>query len=272
MRIGCSAITWGGVVGTPAGVGSIADLFYLTHGDTCEAVRDIGASGYVGVEVFDGDLLGHAQDPDPLLSTMEQAGVELVSVYTGANFIYDDILEEELAKIARAAALAARFGADRLVFGGGARRTGGASDDDLRALGRGLDRAAEIADAHGLGASYHPHLGTLVETPEALSALFECCSVSFCPDTAHIAAGGGDPAALIEQYADRLAHVHLKDLSRATTTFRPLGGGDLDFDRILAAIEAAGYDDWLMVELDAYEKAPETAAALSRAFLHARGL
>lgn len=271
MRIGYSAITWGGVVGTAGGVGSIADLFYATAGDTRVAVREIAANGYEGVEVFDGDLLAYADDPDRLLSVLEASGVELVSVYSGANFIYDDIAADEFAKVERAASLAARFGARRLVFGGGAQRTEGARSGDIRALGRGLDRAAEIAASHGLGASYHPHLGTLVETPDALASLMECCAVQFCPDTAHLAAGGGDPAELISRYGARLGHVHLKDLTRASTTFQPLGEGDLDVDGILAAIEEAGYDDWLMVELDAYAGDPATAAGISRSFLRARG-
>ncbi len=271
MQIGYSAITWGGVVGTAGGVGSIADLFYATDGDTREAVRAIAGSGYTGVEVFDGDLLAYADEPDRLLSVFEATGMELVSVYSGANFIYDDIAVDEFAKLERAASLAARFGARRLVFGGGARRAEGARDGDIRALGRGLDRAAEIAAAHGLGASYHPHLGTLVETPDALAELFDCCAVQFCPDTAHLAAGGGDPAELIAEHSQRLGHVHLKDLSKDSTTFRPLGEGDLDFDGVLAALEAARYDDWLIVELDAYAGDPADAARRSRSFLTARG-
>lgn len=271
MRIGYSAITWGGVVGTAGGVGSIADLFYATAGDTRDAVREIAASGYTGVEVFDGDLLAYADDPDRLLSVLAACGVELVSVYSGANFIFDDIAADEFAKVERAASLAARFGATRLVFGGGAKRSAGARKGDIRALGRGLDRAGEIAAAHGLGASYHPHLGTLVETPDALAALFDCCAVQFCPDTAHLAAGGGDPAELIATYSDRLGHVHLKDLARATTTFQPLGEGELDLDGVLTALERAEYDDWLVVELDSYEGDPAAAARISRSFLQARG-
>jgi inosose dehydratase len=272
MKVGYSAITWGGVVGTAGGVGSIADLFYMADGDTTEAVRDLAAAGYAGTEVFDGDLLAYADRPDALLEVLAAADVELVSVYSGANFIYDDIAEDEFAKIERAAMLASRFGASRLVFGGGARRAGGASAGDIRALGRGLDRAAEIADEYGLAASYHPHLGTLVEAPDALEQLFDACTVAFCPDTAHLAAGGGDPVALIERYGDRLGHVHLKDLDTKRTTFMPLGEGDLDFDAILRAVRQAGYDDWLMVELDAYDGEPRAAAEISRAFLRRRGL
>jgi inosose dehydratase len=92
-------------------------------------------------------------------------------------------------------------------------------------------------------------------------------SIGFCPDTAHLAAGGGDPAALIRRYPERLQHVHLKDIDLATGTFLPLGQGDLDFDDILGAVAEAGYDSWLVVELDSSEGAPRDAAAVSLGYL-----
>jgi inosose dehydratase len=267
MKIGYSTITWGGVVGTAGGVTSVKDLFYTAHGRTENALRDISAAGYAGTEVFDGDLLVHDEDPSRLRDWLSETNIELVSVYTGANFIYRDILGDELYKINRAAELAAKFGAQRIVIGGGAQRSGGCRDGDLEALASGLDRAAELVAAHGLDSSYHPHLGTLVETPSALAELLELSTIQFCPDVAHLAAGGGDPAQLIRLHSRRLAHVHLKDIDLATTSFQPLGAGDLDFPDILTAIREAGYDDWLMVELDSFSGPPREAAEISKRFL-----
>lgn len=267
MKLGYPTITWGGVVGMPSGVTSVKDLFYRTNGSTEQAVRAIAAAGFEGVEVFDGNLTDYEASPRALLDLLEELGTPLVGVYTGANFVYDEILEDELYKIARASDLAAAFGARTLVVGGGAKRPGGPHDGDFDRLAAGLDRAAELAAAAGLTASYHPHLGTLVEGPDALGEVMARSSIAFCPDTAHLAAGGGDPATLIRRYADRLAHVHLKDLDRATTTFLPLGRGDLDFPGILAAVRDAGYDGWLMVELDAYDGDPAEAAQISKAYL-----
>lgn len=70
----------------------------------------------------------------------------------------------------------------------------------------------DIAEGRGLEASYHPHLSTIVESPDELERLLPRTRIGFCPDTAHLAAGGGDPAALIRRYPDRVRHVHLKDL------------------------------------------------------------
>ena len=127
---------------------------------------------------------------------------------------------------------------------------------------------ADIAEQHGLAASYHPHLGTIAESPDEIERVFTSSRIAFCPDTAHLAAGGGDPAALIRAHSDRIAHVHLKDLTTAPFAFQPLGQGDLDFDEILSAVRSR-YDDWLVVELDTYD-GDQTAAEISKKFPETR--
>lgn len=267
MKLGYCTITWGGVVGHPVGVTSVKDLFYLTHGSMADAVRDIGDVGYEGVEMFDGNLADYADRPHELHQLLADAGVRLVSVYTGANFIYADILPDELHRIRRAAELAAQFGATRLVVGGGATRSDGIRDSDYDHLAEALDQVTDVAASFGLEASYHPHLSTIVEGPAQLERLITRTKIGFCPDTAHLAAGGGDPAALIRRYPDRLRHVHLKDFIAEPFSFQPLGRGNLDLPDILSAIKEAGYDSWLMVELDAYDGHPKEAAQISKDYL-----
>ncbi|HEV7825286.1 MAG TPA: sugar phosphate isomerase/epimerase [Mycobacteriales bacterium] len=267
MRLGYHSITWGGVVGHPVGVTSVKDLYYLTTGSMEQAVADIASAGYEGTEMFDGNVAAYADRPDELRQLLAGAGLELVSVYSGANFVYADILPDELYRIERAAELAAMFGAEQLVVGGGARRAAGTTDEDYRRLAEGLDRVTGIAESHGLTASYHPHLSTIVESPDELERLLPHTRIGFCPDTAHLAAGGGDPAALIRRYPDRIRHVHLKDLRRETVEFLPLGEGELDFADIVRAVQESGYDSWLMVELDSYDGDPRDAAVISKTFL-----
>jgi len=275
MKIGYAAITWGDLVGTAGGVTSVAQSFYRTNGSIAHALRDIAASGYSGVEIFDGNVVEQLPEPAQLRDLLEETKLELVSVYTGANFIYDSILPEELNKIERAAEAAIAFGAKHLVIGGGAQRTSpsgssGVAENaraDIERLAIGLNLAAEIAHAAGLGSSYHPHLGTLVETPASLDMLMEMSTIGFCPDTAHIAGGGGDPAEVIRKYGHRLTHVHLKDWDYATSTFRPLGQGQLDFPDILLALHEEMYNDWVIVELDSFDGHPADAARQSGRYL-----
>jgi inosose dehydratase len=267
MRLGYHSITWGGVVGHAQGVTSVKDLYYRANGSMEQAIRDIAAAGYAGTEIFDGNLTDYADRPDELRGFLASAGLDLVSVYTGANFIYADILADELHRVSRAAELAVTFGAQRLVVGGGARRATGTTDEDYDRLAAALDRVTDIAESKGLDASYHPHLTTIVESPDELERLLPRTRIGFCPDTAHLAAGGGDAAALIRRYPDRVRHVHLKDLRLDPLQFLPLGEGVLDFADILRAVREVGYDSWLIVELDSYEGDPREAAENSKAYL-----
>jgi inosose dehydratase len=267
MQLGYHSITWGGVTGDAVGVTSLKDLVYRVPCDMDLALRDIAAAGYAGVEMFDGNVLDFAERPGDLRSLLDETGLTLVSIYTGASFIYPDSLPDELSRIRRAAAAARQFGAGQLVVGGGARRTTGNPPEDWDRLASALDAVAGIAVEHGLSACYHPHLGTIGQTPDEVNKVFASARIGFCPDTAHLAAGGGDPETLIRRYRDRIQHVHLKDLDPATGAFLPLGHGKLDFAGILAALRETGYDGWLITELDYYNGDPAEAARISKSFL-----
>lgn len=268
MRIGCHTITWGGVHGNGVGVTSIKDAFYVTAGDTEQALREIAEIGYEGVELFDGDLL---QFPGDLGSLLESTGLALIATYVGGSYIYPDALEEELWRVAQAATAAAALGAEHLVVGGGARRHDRLPNDaDYDALADALDRVAAIAGEHGLAASYHPHLTTMAETPEEIAKVFDRTPIGFCPDTAHLAAAGGEVRELVGRYRDRVHYVHLKDLTREPFAFEPLGRGELDLGGLLDDLRASGFDGWVTTELDSYDGPAAEAARESYVFVNGR--
>lgn len=262
MKLAYQTNTWGGVVGHPAGVTSVKDLYYLTPGSMEDALRDIAAAGYAGFELFDGNLMQYARREADFRAAI--GSLQFVGVYSGANFIFDDILEEELSKIAGVAEFAATLGAIHLVVGGGAIRAGGTRDDDYRKLGAGLERVVEIAKRVGLTPHFHPHLGTIATAPDQIAQIFEHTSINFCPDTAHLQAGGGDPAELIRTYVDRVKYVHLKDYGDGQ--FLPLGEGTQNLHDILAVLRDMHYDGWTLVELDAWDS-PIEGARISKQFL-----
>jgi inosose dehydratase len=263
MRLAYQTNTWGGVVGHPVGVTSIKDLYYLANGSTEDALRDIATAGYEGVELFDGNLMQYADSAADFTALLDKGGLSLVGVYSGANFIFADVLPEELWRIENAARVGSELGAEFLVVGGGAQRTTAATDADYDNLGAGLDAVVEIAERHGLAATYHPHLSTIVETPDQVEKILERTSIGLCPDTGHVIAGSGDPAELISRHAARIPYVHLKDIDTETGSFVPLGEGALDVDGVMAALTAAGYDGWITVELDAWDD-PLAGAVASR--------
>jgi inosose dehydratase len=266
MKLACHTITWGGVVGSGVGVTSIKDSFYLANGSMEQALEDIAGLGYEGVELFDGNVvaLHEAGSLGPLL---ERTGLRLVSVYSGANFIFPDVLEEEFWRLERAVTLAAEYGAEHFVVGGGAQKAAGNTEADYDLLAAGLDRVSELASRAGLLASYHPHLSTMAESPDELERVFSRTGILFCPDTAHLAAAGGDPAELIRTYADRVEIVHLKDFTPEPFAFLPLGEGSLDIGGIVQTLRNVGYDGWLVAELDDYAGEPRQAAEISKRVL-----
>jgi inosose dehydratase len=265
MRLGYQTNTWGGVVGHPVGVTSIKDLFYLANGSTEQALRDVAAAGYDGVEIFDGNVVQGHEDGS-LRRVLGETGLALVGVYSGANFIFPDVLDEELHRIERAADLAAEYGAEHFVVGGGAQTARGTTEQDYERLAAGLDRVVGIAETRGLVPSYHPHLSTIVENGEQLEKVMSRSSINFVPDTAHLAAAGADNAELIRTYGDRIKYVHLKDFRPEPFAFLPLGEGVLDFGAIADALRAVGFDGWITVELDEHAD-PLEGARVSKRYL-----
>lgn len=264
MKLGYQTNTWGGVVGHPAGVTSVKDLYYLANGSSEEALKDIAAAGYKGFEIFDGNLMQYKEREEEFKAMINDNALEFIGVYSGGNFIFPDILEEELLKLETVAAFAAKLGAKHLVVGGGAIRANGILERDYIDLAKALNRVAEIAVKYDLIPSYHPHLGSCVQAPEQLDILMPLTTINLCPDTAHIEAGGGDPVEVIKKYVDRIKYVHLKDFENGE--FLPLGEGHQKIDEVLKVLDEANYDGWITVELDSYPD-PKKGAEISRQFL-----
>ncbi|WP_309086665.1 sugar phosphate isomerase/epimerase [Chelativorans sp.] len=268
IKLAYHANCWGPLGGHAVGVTSITQLTYVTFGDMERAIAEIGDAGYQGVEIFDGNLLHYQGRLPELRSALQRAGLTLVATYSGGNFIFDEILGEELAQIERAAGAAAELGAVHLVVGGGAKRARGTLPTDIPKLGAALEKVVEIAKRAGLKAHYHPHLSTIVEGPKEVAEVFKHTSINFCPDTAHLAAAGGDPAELVRQLAGRISYVHLKGLRRAPFGFTPLDEGDLDNGDVIDALLENGFDGWITAELDSW---PDPLAGARRSFAFLTG-
>ena len=103
-KLAYHANCWGPLGGDAVGVTSITRLGYRTFGDMDRALSEIAAAGYEGVELFDGNLLDYSAAEFRKL--LDNTGLALVGTYAGGNFIFDDILPEELARVTRAAAAA----------------------------------------------------------------------------------------------------------------------------------------------------------------------
>lgn len=107
-----------------------------------------------------------------------------------------------------------------------------------------------------------------MENPEEVRTIFAKTGIGFCPDTAHLAAAGGDAAAMVREHADRISYVHLKGWRKVPFAFVPVGRGDCDNGAVIRALKAIGYEGWICNELDAWPD-PAAGARESLAFVKA---
>jgi inosose dehydratase len=140
-------------------------------------------------------------------------------------------------------------------------------DDGWQRTGAHLRELASVVAAEGVALVVHPHVGTLLERAEDVERALKHTDVPWCFDTGHLLIGGVEPVQFVRDHADRIGHVHLKDvdaslaervrrgelsLVRATQLglFRPLGRGDARLDEVVRLLDQLGYERWLVLEQD----------------------
>lgn len=195
--------------------------------DFAGTLRDVGALGYEGVELF--DLHGHAAAD--VRAWLDGAGLEACGRHAGLEAIEDGL--DALA------AEAATLGWRRLVV---AWLDPDAVASDAAALHERLARAAAAATERGLELGLHNHdaevrHGFLDGLP---------AEVFLELDLGWAWWAGVDPVALL----GRGPLVHVKDFrARGERAFCPVGDGGVDYARVAPAAVAAGVE-WLLVEQD----------------------
>jgi inosose dehydratase len=140
-----------------------------------------------------------------------------------------------------------------------------------------LNEIGRAAMSMGIQAVYHNHMGQLGETPEEVDTIMSGCDpdlVKLLLDVGHYTQGGGDPAACIHKYKDRIAALHLKDVksnpAMSGYKFVELGQGRVDFPGIFKALDEIKFKGWAMVELDAVPepgRTPLQSATISKEYL-----
>lgn len=265
MKVGYMTNAFGEQVGTLGGVMSIKDSKFLSLLNEADVIKQISDTGFSYIEMFDGNLDKYKEDLSVLKNILNRNKVNLLGVYVTANFIYEDAFEDELWHIVETTKLAKEMGAKHIVLGGGAIRSTGTTENDFKVMAKNLDIATNEIEKNGLIASFHPHLGCMIESPEDIHKLFSYTDINFCPDIAHLAAGGANPLELVEKYKDRIQYVHLKDYLDGE--FVPLGKGNQPLLKIIDLLNNNGYTgDWL-VEIDGYKGNALEACEISYAFI-----
>ncbi|HST82299.1 MAG TPA: myo-inosose-2 dehydratase [Kineosporiaceae bacterium] len=251
---------------------------------------------------FQGCSIGHKYPTDPaiLKPALDLRGLRVsepwVSTYFTINSMEQqtvDTFEDQLAfmkAMGGTDVVVAEFGrsshilpvalfANRPVF----------DDHEWELLASGLNRLGKIAASADMRLCYHHHMGTGVMTRADIDRLLATTDpelVHLLLDTGHLAFAGDDPLAAAQAHADRIKHVHLKDIRPEVVSrvreqglsfqqgieagvFTVPGDGSIEFVPILEALAAADYQGWLVVEAeqDPAKANPLEYALKARAYL-----
>ncbi len=134
-----------------------------------------------------------------------------------------------------------------------------------------LQRVLPVAERHKVHIALEPHQKFTVKlkTYQKLLGLVDSPYLSANPDTGNVFMSGGDPYEFVEAVADRVVHVHAKDIGgvvmdeRGKVTGVPsgvaCGAGVIDWPRVIRILRKAGFKGVLSVECGTEE---EGAASL----------
>lgn len=291
-------------------------VFELTGGqgdlpDPIALLDAVADAGYTGIDL---GPVGYLGDETQLPRRLEERGLGLAGAWVALRLGARDGFDQDLTELDRV--LDVLDAARETVPGHPPRPTladagsperranpgGGVDRPDLRLDTGGWQRLADrLATAtnrcreRGYEPTFHHHACTYVEAPDEIDDLLTYSEVGLCLDTGHVALGGGDPVVALHRWADRINHVHLKDVRldvlrqvideqagmRAVWqrgAFCELGTGDADVGAVLAVLSDIGYEGWLVVEQDRIptpDEGLDAAAAAqrrNRAWLQERGL
>lgn len=144
------------------------------------------------------------------------------------------------------------------------------NEEEWGLLCTGLNRLGKAAKERGLALTFHHHMGTVVQSAaetEKMLAGTDPEYVSLLFDSGHFAYCGENPVELVKKFADRIKHVHLKDIRPEVVrrvkaehlsflegvrqgAFTVPGDGCIDFDPIFQALSDAHYEGYMLVEAE----------------------
>lgn len=243
-----------------------------------QCVSEMALAGFTGSEVGN----KYPKDPEILKKALQLRGVEICNQWFSSFLIskpFEEVEKEFRAQLSFLKAMGAKIiGASEQsysvqgqqetpVFG----QKYVMDDKEWELLCSGLDRLGKIAkEEYGISLTFHHHMGTVVQDPDEVKRMMDNTNpeyVSLLFDTGHFAYCGADPLEMVKTYADRIRHVHLKDIRPEVVrkvkdnglsflegvrmgAFTIPGDGCIDFDPIFEVLEKAGYEGYMVVEAE----------------------
>lgn len=255
------------------------DLPDLGGGNTFEqCVSEMALAGFTGSEVGN----KYPKDPDILKKALELRGIEICNQWFSGFLLtkpFEEVEKEFRAQLAFLKTMGAGIIGvseqsysvqgmqDTPIFG----HKYVMNDAEWDIFCKGLNRLGKIAaDEYGICLTYHHHMGTVVQDEDEVERMMEETDkkyVSLLFDTGHFKYCGADPLKMVQKYADRIKHVHLKDIRPEIVekvkkenlsflegvrqgTFTIPGDGCIDFEPVFQVLEENGYEGYMVVEAE----------------------
>lgn len=249
LRFAYSTINWG------------------TAPDLANVATEIRESGWGAVELFWHDL-GWLGPADRLRDTL--GDLQVATLFGKAEL---PITANQETRMRHEIAYAAEVGATHYGLIGGTRlRYRPPSAEEAALLAAFCDELARYGESLGVQVAYHPHVACTVETEAEIDRLLDATqALTLCLDVSHIALVDEDPLAHWAKYGSRTSYVHLKDWARGK--FVEIGEGTLniDFAGFLAALDAAAFPGWVVVEQSRSDSSPRQSAEVNASALRRLG-
>ena len=132
-----------------------------------------------------------------------------------------------------------------------------------------ISEMGKYLEDQGMPLAYHHHMGTVIETQRDTERLLDNThdSVKLTLDTGHMLFAKGDSKSILENYNERLFHVHCKDIRKdvlekslkENLSFRAAflegaftvpGDGCIDYEPLFEVLKKNNYSGWLVVEAE----------------------
>ena len=143
------------------------------------------------------------------------------------------------------------------------------SKEDWKKFAQSINEISKMMLDEDMPLAYHHHMGTVIETEEDVNKLMEKTknSVKLLVDTGHMLFAQGNSIKLVDNFYERIIHVHCKDIRKdildkslkIDSTFRQAfldgaftvpGDGCIDYVPFLNALKKKNYSGWLVVEAE----------------------
>lgn len=243
-----------------------------------QCIRQMYETGYEGCEIGS----KFPRDPDVLLNALKPYELKIASQWFSSYFTTNTNPDETVDAFKTHMKFLKSVGAKVVVVSEQGYSIQGQMEtplfrnkpvlleNDWEKLKLGLERIGMIAIENGMKIAYHHHMGTIVQSRSEIDKLMGITNpdlVFLLADTGHMYYAGGDPNKLVEDYIERIIHIHLKDVranimkkarednlsflqSVKMGVFTVPGDGSIDFKPIFDTISKSKYHGWLLVEAE----------------------